>query len=268
MKSIKLIISIFFLFITQFVNIINYIFFRKRKNKFLVLYYHSITEEQIQIFKWQLDKLLSLGEIVHADFNSSLRSNRLFAITFDDGFLSISKNALPILKSLSIPVTIFFPTGYLGKTPGWEVRGENYDSQESVLTEQQILELDKNLVKLGSHSVSHPNFLLLSKEQQLRELTESKEKLSYLIKGNICSFSFPYGAYDKKAINLARESGYKFVFTTLPAFSKVLEDQNFHLRGRVPVNCSDSKIEFMVKILGGYNWLSGYIKLKKIFKFN
>lgn len=268
MKSIKLLFSIFFLVILQLLEFIKNIFFINNSDKILVLYYHSVGEEDVQRFRWQIEKLLKLGKVVHADFNTSIKSKRVFAITFDDGFISILKNVLPIIKSFSIPITIFFPTGYIGKAPGWEIRGEKYDPKEIVLNKDQILELDKNLVRVGSHSVTHPNFLLISPERQLSELVESRQALNLLIKENIDSFSFPYGAYDMKLINLAHESGYKFIFNTLPSFSRISKNKDFHLRGRVPVNCSDSKIEFLVKILGGYNWLSGYIRLKKIIKLN
>ncbi len=266
-KYIKLIISIFFLSFLWLKKTLTFGFFNLKVERILILYYHSVSKEQINMFRWQLETLMHFGKIVPSNYNSSSTSKKLlFAITFDDGFNSILENAIPLLELNSIPYSIFIPTGYLGKSPNWENQGERFDSKEIIIDKEQILKLNKNLTLIGSHSVSHPNFLSISQSEQNYELVQSREFLNSLMSENIELFSFPYGAYDAHLISLAFDAGYKFVFTSLPCFSKINEHSKNHLRGRVPVNCSDSKIEFLVKIFGGYNWLPYYINFKKKIK--
>ena len=39
------------------------------------------------------------------------------AVTFDDGYVSVYENAMPILKELGLPGTIFMPTALIGNEP-------------------------------------------------------------------------------------------------------------------------------------------------------
>ena len=73
--------------------------------------------------------------------------------------------------------------------------------------------------------------------------------------------SFPYGAFDKRHVGIARASGYKKVFSTLPTMALMGKDE--YLTGRIRVDPTDWAIEFYLKILGAYRWLPAAFSLKR-----
>ena len=54
--------------------------------------------------------MVRLSEIMVA---AGLVSKTIVAITFDDAFVSVMKNAAPILKEFDLPAAIFVPVGNL-----------------------------------------------------------------------------------------------------------------------------------------------------------
>lgn len=266
-KYLKIIVSIIYLFLSFIFDFSFRIFNPKRKfSRLLILYYHSIPDRNIENFIWQLETLNRLGNIVPLVFQKNLTNSlRYFSITFDDGLESVSQNAIPQLKTRNIPFSIFFPTAYIGKEPGWLIEGEPIDRSERLMSEDLIQLLDKNLTTIGSHSVSHLNFLKLSKEEKYFELSESKKYLQKISNSEVKIFSFPYGAYDRDSIKIAQEIGYKYIFTSEPRF-EYLHNKSF-VKGRVPIEPSDTKIVFIIKILGGYNWVTFYSIYKGKIKY-
>jgi hypothetical protein len=82
----------------------------------------------------------------------------------------------------------------------------------------------------------------------------------------VTQFSFPYGAFNDSLLNIASGAGYKFIFSTQPGFQALLSNKLKPIIGRVPVTTEDYKIEFLLKIFGGYNWVPKYTSLKNKLK--
>ena len=267
-KRLKFIISLFYLSISYVINqVLNLLNIRNQSLKLLILYYHSIPKKYIDNFTWQLEKLNSFGTVVLPDsVNKTSKKRRYYSITFDDGLKSVLENAAPIIKQLNIPYTIFFPTAYIGKYPKWDIVGDPVDTTEEIIDEYEIISLIGKNIKIGSHSVNHVNMTKISCEQRYKEFNESKQFLNNLIGDKVNFFSFPYGAYDDETLKIAREIGYKFIFTSDPKLNYIEPGIDHFVLGRVPVEPSDSKLEFIVKILGGYNWVYGYILFKRKLK--
>jgi hypothetical protein len=64
--------------------------------------------------------------------------------------------------------------------------------------------------------------------------------------------AFPYGHFGQRELKLAREVGYKFIFSVRPDL--VVSAFKDGLIGRVSVQPTDWPIEFRFKILGAYRW--------------
>ena len=67
-------------------------------------------------------------------------------ITIDDGFKSTFTLAYPVLKKYNFPATLFLYTDFIEKN--------SYS-----LTWEEIREMTKNNIEIGSHTLSHCNFL-------------------------------------------------------------------------------------------------------------
>ena len=67
------------------------------------------------------------------------------------------------------------------------------------------------LCTIGAHTVSHPKLDSLTREEQYREIADSKQTLEALLGHNIKHFSFPHGAHNEDTLAICRELGFKTV---------------------------------------------------------
>ena len=265
-RFLKLIVSIFYLGWQTLKSFVKKTFSGKIDTRFLILYYHSIPANLKDEFIWQLNKLEKYGKFIEIDSSiSDKEPGRYYAISFDDGFKSVLDNAYPELEKRNIPHTIFFPTSYIGKVPEWKVYGGEMEQNDRVITYEEIKRLNLSIIKIGSHTVNHPKLTKISADKQLFELNESKKYLEDLMHSNVDFISVPYGDYDRGVIQRSREAGYKMLFSTEP---KYVSNNGIHrdVRGRIAVGPTNTRLEFIVKVLGGYNWITEFIKLKRNIK--
>jgi peptidoglycan/xylan/chitin deacetylase (PgdA/CDA1 family) len=229
--------------------------------KLTIVTFHSLKEKQVVFFKRQMDELLKVARPVPIDFDPSIREGGHFvAITFDDGFQSVLHNALPVLRARQIPATLFITTGYLGRKPGWIKDPLHPNADEILLTEEQIKQLPQDLVAIGSHTITHPRLTNIDEDSVIKEIGDSKSYLENLLNRQITLFSLPYGAFNIAQTKLFKEAGYKRVFLNVPNFPSS-KTGNYYF-GRIDITMDDWPIEYRLKFLGAYQWLSLAITLK------
>jgi peptidoglycan/xylan/chitin deacetylase (PgdA/CDA1 family) len=227
----------------------------------VVLYYHAVAAGQRSRFCRQMDLLLRWAKTMPASFSGPLEPGlRYAAVTFDDGFLSVLKNALPELEKRSIPSTIFIVTDYLGKILPWAEEYSEGGELDRVVTLEELMKMPSDLLVIGSHTVTHSNLTILDRKQALDELVESRRKLEKWLGKEVLLFSFPFGAYNDSVVDLCREAGYRRVFSNLP---KLAFAPSEYVTGRVPAELSDWDVEFLLKLFGAYRWLPYAFSLKR-----
>lgn len=228
----------------------------------LFLYYHSVTSDQRKQFAQQMEDLVRLAKPIDGGFIGPLKPNMHYVgITFDDGFACVIENALPELIKHRIPATIFIPTGYLGRHPEW-VNDQDYEERnEMVMTSKQLFEFPSGLISIGSHSVTHRMISSLTEEEARRELYQSRNELESLLGRKIKHFAFPYGNFNLKVVEWAREAGYERVFTNLPTLA--YSEKEEYVTGRVWANSTDTRLEFILKVQGAYCWLPFAFTVKR-----
>ena len=222
----------------------------------VVLYYHEIPAAGRASFARQMDTLVSRTCAVPASFNGSLQPGRHYSVvTFDDGFVSTMENALPECHSRRIPATIFIPSGSLGRRPAWVTRTSSPAWNETVMTADQVRELKRfNLLTIGAHSITHPDFTTLAREQADRELRQSRADLEALSGKPVDLFSFPHGKFTPETLDLAKAAGYQRVFSVRPI--PVNRAPAPYVVGRVSVSADDWPLEFKLKLMGAYRWMA------------
>ena len=180
-----------------------------------VLEYHSITYEKgnpicipIKKFKEQMKYLkdngyytLTLTNLYGYLMNNNPIPKRSVVLTFDDGYENNYTAMFPVLKKYNFKATIFVITG-------------NIDKYHKFLKSEQLLQMDKYGINIESHTVNHDNLKMLSKSRQLKTLIQSKKYLEKTLNKQINFFAYPYGGYNKSAIEALKETGYKMAFTT------------------------------------------------------
>jgi peptidoglycan/xylan/chitin deacetylase (PgdA/CDA1 family) len=231
----------------------------------IVLAYHSVPAAQRALFVNQLEMLSRQAKIVHADIESlPEQGGRYVAITFDDGYDDIVENALPELGKRGMPSTVFIITELLGQKRNWEHRGGEDTSEVSLMSVAQLQNLASDLVRIGSHTMTHAFMPKLEPGKMKAELAGSRAKLESLLRRKINTFALPYGAYNETVLRICRESGYERVFTGLPVFA--FEQPGEFLTGRAVVALTDWPIEFRLKAAGAYRWLPWAYSLKRRLK--
>ena len=228
----------------------------------VVLTYHGVTKQQRQRFAEQMDQVLRYVKVIPADTVEPLQGDAHYAaVTFDDAFRNFAENVLPEITARGIPVTLFVPTGHLGKLPGWLAGTGHEDSIEIIMTGNEIRELPEKMVMIGSHSATHRDMRRMSEAEAMRELAESKSQLERLIGRPVSLFSYPYGGHNDKLNALSAAAGYERIFTNVPLLALQTPDE--FVSGRVGVSPDDWPIEFRLKLLGAYRWLPMAFALKR-----
>ena len=87
----------------------------------------------------------------------------LFAITFDDGYADNLLQALPLLQKYQCKATLYLVVDRFDRD--WSMQRKKHHDEaelkrEAKLSDQQVQELlDSGCIELGSHSMTHANFL-------------------------------------------------------------------------------------------------------------
>ena len=145
---------------------------------------------------------------VHRDRAWGTAEGDNFAITFDDGYLTVYERACPMLKERDMTATVYVVVDSLGGINEWDRRAG--DQEEKMMSAAQARELAENGFEIGSHTLTHPASVQPWTTSSLtQEIVDSKHKLEDLIGREVASFSYPYGDYDGRVLNAAMAAGYK-----------------------------------------------------------
>lgn len=195
-----------------------------------VLTWHAIDERRSVIstppavFRRQVEALarrglrgVSLAQAFAHRERTGAFPERSVALTFDDGFRSVHREALPLLAAQGFSATVFLVSGLLGlsadearaRIPGLE--GELLSRE--LLDWEQAAELARAGFEIGSHSVGHPDLTRLDPAALERELADAKAQLQQRLQVPVESFAYPYGRLNS-AVRSAAGRHYRRACTT------------------------------------------------------
>jgi len=121
-------------------------------------------------------------------------------ITFDDGLESDFTIAFPLLKRHGFSATFFVNPGTV--------------DQEGHLTLEQLQEMYRSGMEIGSHGYDHIFLTELDEKELEYQLVASKEKLETLLGAKVKSFSIPRGRYNSSILTTVKAAGYERVCTS------------------------------------------------------
>ena len=227
----------------------------------IILYYHSIAAEYRKAFAQQMDTVLRLTTPIDGEHVPRLLPGKYYSvITFDDGFQDAIENAVPELVSRGIHATFFVTADALGKPADWWPVTDP-ERTRNIATAEQLRLMPSKWISVGAHTMTHPRLSSLGESDARHEILEPRHRLESLLGCKIRSLSFPYGDFDENVVCWCREAGYELAFTT--QHKKAFEDPEPFLVGRVKAEPTDWRLEFRLKLLGGYVWLPYAIALKR-----
>ena len=164
-------------------------------------------EKIITEYKSRGYSFVSIDNIFNSQF-SIFNSRRWVCLTFDDGYRDNYTVAYPMLKRLSVPFTVYVTSGFIDNqlSMWW------YPNQQLGMSSDELQLMDADpLCTIGAHTVSHPKLDILTREQQYREIAESKQTLEALLGHEIKHFSFPHGAHNDDTLAICHELGFRTV---------------------------------------------------------
>jgi peptidoglycan/xylan/chitin deacetylase (PgdA/CDA1 family) len=169
----------------------------------------------------------------------------LATLTFDDGFESLYRHALPVLQKHALPATVFLVAETLtpaGRTVDW-VDDPPADPLRT-LTLEQVLEMKAAGITFGSHSFSHRDLTALSDDECERDLRMSRELLEDLLHERVRLLAYPRGNQDERVRSAAQRAGFTHGFaedTTGP------ESRGTYALGRAGVYPANGQVVFRAK---------------------
>ena len=181
----------------------------------VILQYHHIARDTPAVTSISPEgfeehmQLLEQENMVIVDLKSALQAIRAgkplpekaVAITFDDAYVSIYENAFPKLKARKWSFTLFVNTRAVD------------EKHSSVMSWDQIRELQKNGGLIANHTQTHPYLVepphnigltdwfdteINGAEKRLREELGTSHKI----------LAYPYGEYDLTLVNWLQQQGY------------------------------------------------------------
>lgn len=249
-------------------------------NRLIVFVMHAVNQARSEMavspgrFRDQMCSLLKGGyrPLAMDDVLVALSGRELslpsFSVTFDDGYESVVTQALPILESLSIPATVFLTTGFLdgAVSPPWRSSNSAWLSEYRSQAEhfqpmswQQARELARHsLIRIGSHTVSHPVLGLEPEDVVRDEIVRSKQILSDRLGVAPDLFAYPfgvrrYGAYSDLTEKLLSETGYRCSLTSEISRARV-GDGPWRIP-RMSLTEADNGADAVAKASGAYDWV-------------
>ncbi len=180
-----------------------------------VLTYHAIDHCSStisispQVFRWQMESLAAHGIVGislaqafdHFDHSGCYPPNAI-VLTFDDGYLSVLEQALPVLAVQGFSATVFLVTGMMGMS-GSQARAVHPDFDRDLLNWQQAEAWVRAGFEIGSHTLNHPDLTRLSPDVLEQELVQSRELLEQRLQARADALAYPYGHCDAAVCDLA-----------------------------------------------------------------
>lgn len=154
-----------------------------------------------------------------------------FAVTFDDGYLSVYEHAFPAMVERNMTGTVYVVSGAIGGINEWDRRAG--DTREPMMTAAQAREMADAGFEIGSHTVNHPHLTLIPDDQLEQEIVDSKRALEDIIGKEVISFSYPYGDLDERVTQAVIAAGYKYAVVTklgVPASGGAFEIPRVNVR--------------------------------------
>jgi peptidoglycan/xylan/chitin deacetylase (PgdA/CDA1 family) len=124
------------------------------------------------------------------------------------------------------------------------------DNQPVFLNWDEIKTMAGNNVAFGAHGKSHILLPILSNEDILQQLSESKEETEKHLNQPVCAFSYPNGDYNKDVLKAVQDQGYTVAFGTENGFVSHLDDPFRVKRINIHEDMTDTIPMFLCRIAG------------------
>ena len=174
------------------------------------------------------------------DFYEDIEQEKVFVLTFDDGYRDFFDVAMPILDKLNFKATIFIVSGLIGFISCWRTA----DLQPPLLNWDEIRNIANAGYEIGSHGVYHSDLFRLSREKLDQEIIESRKLIEGKLGVPVVSFSYSWNRCNDEIVSIVREARYKYAVIHGRKSRTDFKGDRFRLRRR-GMNNKNSVKEFI-----------------------
>ena len=217
----------------------------------------GILEKNIKILLAAGFTFVKVSEIVDEMKTGTLKDGKRIAFTCDDGYQGLYTNGYGLFQKYGIYPTLYLTTEFLNnfswfsyakKIPSIISESEAITCngfRRDFLTDDQVIELIRYGVEIGSHSVYHTHLTEIPDELLQEEIMQSKQRLEKRYNLEISSFAYPFGDFNKKVRDCA---GTQYVSCVTVNSAKVLPQGNLLEIPRV--NMDRDEMSFVHSLYG------------------
>lgn len=202
---------------------------RLRRRRSVILGYHGVADCDMRldlsrlqvapaVFRRHLERLLEAGFEFQTMAAAADRLSEpggpepgIAVVTFDDGLRNNRTAALPIMRPLGIPGTVYVATDYIGGHSPWIAPGGDGE----ILGEHEIRALAGDAGwEIGAHTLSHPDMATLDYDRCRAEIDGSRRHLEEITGVPVRTFAYPFGSYGPAALAAVADAGLHAAVTT------------------------------------------------------
>jgi peptidoglycan/xylan/chitin deacetylase (PgdA/CDA1 family) len=132
-------------------------------------------------------------------------SERVVAITFDDGLEDFYTEAWPILRAHELTATVFVTTGHVGGRAAW--LSPLGAGARPMMSWAQVAEVAEAGIECGAHTLTHPQLDTLWPGRARAEIAGSRAELERVV-GRVGAFAYPHGYHARRVRAAVREAGF------------------------------------------------------------
>jgi peptidoglycan/xylan/chitin deacetylase (PgdA/CDA1 family) len=211
---------------------------------------------------------------------------RSVLVTFDDGDRSVYTEGLPRLAARNMPAVLFVVAGFIGGDQPfwWEEVASAYGAEASAtvralkavpdadrrvqlnelrtragfvaptrrhLNADELVELDRRGVAIGSHSNTHPCLDQCDDDTIDAEVGDAHEALTQVLGHAPRAFAYPNGNVDDRVAAAVRAAGYPIAFVFDHRTTAWPPPDPLRV-SRLRVNATDDLDEFALKVSGAH----------------
>jgi peptidoglycan/xylan/chitin deacetylase (PgdA/CDA1 family) len=189
-----------------------------------VLCYHRVSTDHDELsvsptaFRAQMELTLRAGAKpatldAALDMLDEATPGRHVCVTFDDGYYDNLDSAIPVLRELGIPATIFVPSAVIdGTAPVYWC-----EKPPPLLSWSELRDISHDgLVAIGAHSRTHRALPTLPDGEAWDEIAGSRGDVEERLGRPVTTFAYPAGLYGEREVRMVREAGYRVGLTCEP----------------------------------------------------
>lgn len=184
-------------------------------------------------------------------------------LTFDDGYESALREALPVLAEVEFRATVFVPSAFAGGSSAWDTPflGRRYRHLDAA----GLRTLAAAGWEIGSHSATHADLRRASDASLEAEVAGSRRALEEMARVAVRSFAYPFGRADARVRAAVIAAGYRAACGSAPgglaamrprgapraAGSDAPSRPDLFAIPRLGVRAVDGLAAFRAKVMGG-----------------